>query len=267
MGELLALLTALLHAIGVVLYKRAIAFVTPFGLNLFKNCVALVIFVSTAVFLSTTVSTSISATDFALMLVSGAIWHRHFGHAPFHDVVETRRQPNRAGRLPLQSLHHPDVVSVLERNVGSFSSPRWRSHTCERCRQFEPRFWRGHYTPAILDRLWSGSLVDADRGIRDRPGRAAARRLSTHTPDYDPNGRRSRDSGVAGPILSSAKVCLRRLSSATSLEIHDSGERSLVPYLLSLFCWLAGFKYAKAGVVALLNQTSTILIVVFAALF
>ena len=34
-----------------------------------------------------------------------------------------------------------------------------------------------------------------------------------------------------------------------------------------LFCWLAGFKYAKAGVVALLNQTSTILIVVFAALF
>jgi drug/metabolite transporter (DMT)-like permease len=36
---------------------------------------------------------------------------------------------------------------------------------------------------------------------------------------------------------------------------------------LSIFAWLAGFRYAKAGVVALLNQTSTILIVAFAALF
>jgi hypothetical protein len=43
MGELLALLTALLHAIGVVLYKRSIAYVSPFGLNLFKNCVALTV--------------------------------------------------------------------------------------------------------------------------------------------------------------------------------------------------------------------------------
>ena len=73
MGELLALLTALLHAIGVVLYKRSIAFVSPFGLNLFKNCVALVFCVSTAVFLGTTKFLSISPTDLALMLVSGAI--------------------------------------------------------------------------------------------------------------------------------------------------------------------------------------------------
>jgi drug/metabolite transporter (DMT)-like permease len=36
---------------------------------------------------------------------------------------------------------------------------------------------------------------------------------------------------------------------------------------LSLICWLAGFKYAEAGTVALLNQTSTVLIVLLAALF
>ena len=35
----------------------------------------------------------------------------------------------------------------------------------------------------------------------------------------------------------------------------------------SLFCWLAGFRDAQAGIVALLNQTSTALIVVFAAMF
>jgi drug/metabolite transporter (DMT)-like permease len=36
---------------------------------------------------------------------------------------------------------------------------------------------------------------------------------------------------------------------------------------LSIVTWLAGFKYSQAGIVALLNQTSTVLIVVFAWLF
>src|SRR6185436_13539 len=36
---------------------------------------------------------------------------------------------------------------------------------------------------------------------------------------------------------------------------------------LSIITWLAGFKYSQAGVVALLNQTSTVWIVILAAIF
>jgi len=36
---------------------------------------------------------------------------------------------------------------------------------------------------------------------------------------------------------------------------------------LALLCWIAGMKYAKVGVSAILNQSSTILVLVFAAIF
>jgi drug/metabolite transporter (DMT)-like permease len=35
---------------------------------------------------------------------------------------------------------------------------------------------------------------------------------------------------------------------------------------LSLLCWLGGFKYSQAGISALLNQTSTVLIILLAAI-
>jgi drug/metabolite transporter (DMT)-like permease len=36
---------------------------------------------------------------------------------------------------------------------------------------------------------------------------------------------------------------------------------------LSIMTWLGGFKYSQAGVVALLNQTSTVMVVLMAAVF
>lgn len=42
---------------------------------------------------------------------------------------------------------------------------------------------------------------------------------------------------------------------------------TLLGSYLSIITWLAGFKYAQAGIAALLNQTSTVIVVLLAALF
>ena len=42
---------------------------------------------------------------------------------------------------------------------------------------------------------------------------------------------------------------------------------AIVGTFVSLLCWIAGFKYAPASVAAILNQTSTVLIVLMAAVF
>src|SRR5262245_64103094 len=73
LGEFLALLTALLWALGVILFKRSVGFVAPFTLNVFKNCVALVLLAATTVALGQTRTLSVSPKDLMLLLIRGAI--------------------------------------------------------------------------------------------------------------------------------------------------------------------------------------------------
>src|SRR5688572_15507474 len=73
MGELLALLTALLWAIGVIFFKRSVSFVAPFALNLFKNCVAFLLLTATVIALGQMHTLSIPPKDLVVMLMSGAI--------------------------------------------------------------------------------------------------------------------------------------------------------------------------------------------------
>src|SRR5690349_12261763 len=73
MGELLALLTALLWALGVILYKKSVGFVAPFSLNVFKNCVAFVLLSVTTIALGQTHTLSVPPKDLLLILLSGAL--------------------------------------------------------------------------------------------------------------------------------------------------------------------------------------------------
>src|SRR5438034_10662846 len=73
MGEVLAVLTAVLWAVGVIFFKRSVSVVGPFALNLAKNCIAFVLLAFTAIAFQRALKFSIPPRDLVVMLISGAI--------------------------------------------------------------------------------------------------------------------------------------------------------------------------------------------------
>ena|SRR5947208_16388402 len=68
MGELLSLMTALLWAFGVVLFKKSVSFVPPFALSVFKAIIAFVLMAATTVVVGQAHAISISPAYLMIIL-------------------------------------------------------------------------------------------------------------------------------------------------------------------------------------------------------
>ncbi len=73
MGELLSLFVALIWAFAVILFKKSGESVHPIALNMFKNAVAIVLFIPTMYILEGGVPQNVPTSDYVLLLISGAI--------------------------------------------------------------------------------------------------------------------------------------------------------------------------------------------------
>jgi drug/metabolite transporter (DMT)-like permease len=73
LGEILALSCALLWATAVILFRKSGETVAPSGLNLFKNSLALVLFVPTSLAVGVSLFPQVSTSDYILVLASGII--------------------------------------------------------------------------------------------------------------------------------------------------------------------------------------------------
>ncbi|NIM97636.1 MAG: EamA family transporter [candidate division Zixibacteria bacterium] len=73
LGEILALSCAILWATAVILFRKSGETVAPSGLNLFKNTLALALFVLTSLVLRASLFPQASAGDYFLVLASGII--------------------------------------------------------------------------------------------------------------------------------------------------------------------------------------------------
>jgi len=73
LGEILALLCAILWATAVILFRKSGETVPPLGLNLFKNILALALFVPTSLVLGVALVPKSSPNDYLLLLASGIL--------------------------------------------------------------------------------------------------------------------------------------------------------------------------------------------------
>ncbi|KPL00044.1 MAG: hypothetical protein AMJ91_05605 [candidate division Zixibacteria bacterium SM23_73_3] len=73
LGEILAISCALIWATAVILFRKSGETVPPLGLNLFKNVLALVLFVPTSLVLGVALLPDASLNDYLLLLASGVL--------------------------------------------------------------------------------------------------------------------------------------------------------------------------------------------------
>jgi drug/metabolite transporter (DMT)-like permease len=265
MGELLALLTAFLWALGVILYKKSVGFVAPFSLNVFKNCVAFILLAVTTIALGQTHTLSVPPRDLVIILFSGALG---IGVSDtFYFMALSRIGASRTALM--DCLYSPFVIlfSVLLLNE-----------------RLAPKS------------LIGGALILASVGVSTQRnfGHSIGRRqlltgcafaisamatvafavvLVTPLLPYYPLAWVStvRMAGGIIFVLLVVPIHPNRKSIYEAFRPQPGWKWMLLGTFfgsyLSLMSWLAGFKYSRAGIAALLNQTSTVLIVLLAALF
>ena len=265
MGELFALLTALLFAIGVILFKKSVGHVPPFALNLFKNCVAILLLAVTAAALGQTNTRVIPAKDLLLIFMSGAI-----GIGVSDTLFFMTLDRLGASRTALvDCLYSPCVIlfsllmldealpaltvaggvliigSVVIGSQRSFGEPIARN-----------QFWIG----CILGALAMATVAFAIVLVKPLLNTYPLSLIST-----------IRMAGGIAILVLVLPFHHDRQSVYAVFRPQPTWKwmlgGSFFGTYLSLITWLAGFKYSQAGTAALLNQTSTVLIVVFASLF
>jgi drug/metabolite transporter (DMT)-like permease len=264
MGELLALTTALLWALGVVLYKKSVHLVPPFALSVFKSVVALVLLVVTTVVVGQVQLPSVSTSHLLLILASGALG---VGISDTLYFMALRRLG--ASRTALvDCLYSPLVIVFSAFMLREKLSPISFAGGLLILGSVMVSSGAGFEKSLPPKELWSGCALGA--------GAMATVAFAIV---------------LVKPVLTLyplAWVSMVRMAGglgalAIVMPLHPDRSRVYAIFrpqpgwiwmilgtffgsYLSLMCWLGGFKYSQAGIAALLNQMSTVLIVVLAAL-
>jgi drug/metabolite transporter (DMT)-like permease len=266
LGLVCSLACALCWAIAVVLFKKSGDVMGPLALNLFKNALALVLLGATGLALGFERGT-MSTADLVQLLVSGALGIGVADSLLFYGL----NQIGASRQAIVDTLYSPSVV------VLSF----FLLHEV-----LSPRDALGGLLILIAVALatipFGGSLPVARKQMARGIASGAASMVLMALAIV-----------MVKPILEKNDVItcttVRLLGGTLGLAVYAActrdGRRELattfVPHrawryavpgaimgtYVSMLLWIGAFKYAPAGVAALLNQTSTLFIVILAAVF
>jgi len=263
-GQTLALLTAVIWALAVILFKKSGETFHPLGLNIFKNVLAGILFLPTMWLMGGSLIRPVPAQEYLLLMLSG-ILGIGLGDTFFFKSL------NRMGAglsAIVVCLYSPFIIALSILWLGERLSPLQGAGALiiVSAVLLTSRF---HRTENIArgDLLWGifwGVLSTAATAV----GIVMIKPLLTRSPLLWALQIRL-FGGLVGLFAAAALFPSGRRSLATLTSKRGRGymiSGALVGTYLAMLIWLAGMKYTQASIAAALNQTSTIFVFIFAAL-
>lgn len=264
LGEFYALTTAIVWAFAVILFKKSGEAVHPIGLNVFKSVLAIVLLPPTAWFFGQTVFRSVPATDYLLLMASGAL-----GIGISDTLFFKSLNALGAGlSAVVDCLYSPFIIAMSLIWLGE-SLSFWQlvgasmivsavlSITLEK-----------HTTVEDKKRVYWGVFWGALAMLFNAVGLVMIKPLLNHSPLFWATEWRL----IGGALVLVLALILHPRRRAILKSIYARQQRgytisgSLVGTYLGMVLWLAGMKYTQASTTAALNQTSNIFVFIFAAL-
>ena len=264
MGEVLALVTAVTWALAVIFFKRSGEAVRPVGLNLFKNVLALVLFLPTFYLFGERLFLAAPLNDYLLLLASGAL-----GIGIADTLFFKSLNLLGAGRTAIvDCLYSPFIIGL---------SLVWLG---ERLTVLQI-VGAVMIISAVLAITREHAANPADRGAAiwgvalgaasmacTAVGIVMIKPLLNDAPLLWVTETR-----LAGGVVMLLLTLLVRRDRMAILRSIAAPQRwgftaagGFTGGYLAMVLWLAGMKYTQASIAAALNQTSSIFVFVFAAL-
>ena len=265
MGELFALLTAIIWAAAVILLKRSGESVPPFALNLFRVTVSSVLLLPTATLAGQATFASASLSDILLLVASGA-----FGVAVSDTLFHASLNRIGAGiSAIIDCLYSPLTVLlafvVLDERLSALQIVGMAlvlggvsaAARHEPPHGVAPRQVAVGVALGVLAMLALAVAIVIAKPVLDRSPLLWAATV--------------RQVGCLAVMLPAALLSPYRRQTLAALRpsrvwFHALPGAVLGSYL-GLMCWIGGLKYTKVGVATILNQSSTIYVLILAAIF
>jgi drug/metabolite transporter (DMT)-like permease len=265
MGEFFALSTAVSWAIAVILFKKSGETVHPIALNLFKNFLAVVLFIPTIYIFGEILLRKAPFSDYSLLLVSGIL-----GISVADTFYFIALNAVGAGVLAIVScLYSPFIIALSMMFLGERLAPIQFMGVALIISAVIFSTYAGQKSRGRDGNLAKGILFGTLGTFCNAVGVIIIKPLLNVSPlvwvsTYRIIG------GIIGLLivlmfLKGRGKILSSLKNRQSWGFTLSG--SFMGAYLSMFLWLAGMKFTLTSIAAALNQTSAIFIFLFAVIF
>jgi drug/metabolite transporter (DMT)-like permease len=264
-GEIMSFATAVVWALAVIFFKKSGETVHPIGLNMFKNTLAMLLFIPTLWIFSSPLFRPVPYTEYLLLIASGALG---IGIADTLFFMSLNRLGAGMSAI-VDCLYSPFIITL------SFI---WLRETMSALQIIGALM----IVSAVLtatQRKSRGNILPRDLLLGIIFGVAAMACMAVGIVMIKPLLNRS-------PLLWATEVRLwggviilgplillhpQRRKIVTSIFSVKSWKYTIIGSFLgayvAMILWLAGFKYTQASTASVLNQTSNIFLFVFAAIF